>query len=64
MTTILVSLCYAVPVVVLSSIAINMHRFTKGGATRSSASTPFESLVRVHDTRSRGETIESVELRE
>ena len=34
---------------------------TKGGDTRTNAS--YESLVRVHDTRSRGETIESGELR-
>ena len=33
----------------------------KGGDTRTSAS--YESLVRVHDTCSRGETIESGELR-
>ena len=34
---------------------------TKGGDTRTSAS--YESLVRVHDTRSRGEAIVSGELR-
>ena len=34
----------------------------KGGDTRTSAS--YESLVRVHDTRSHGETIESGELPE
>ena len=35
---------------------------SKGGDTHTSAS--YESLVRIHDTRSRGETIKSGELRE
>ena len=41
---------------------VTLSYFPKGGDTRTSAT--YESLVRVHDTRSRDETIESGELLE